>query len=76
MPCVTVSWAFDYKQPPAYHQISFEEMMAGVQDLSKYVFTNTSNTRTYFAERVNPKLLENTSADGMTILLRSFNQTH
>jgi len=63
-------------QPPSYHQISFEEMMAGVQDLSKYVHANTSNTRTYFAERVNPRLLENTDIYSMTELLRSFNQTH
>lgn len=50
--------------------------MAGVQDLSKYVVANTSNTRTYFAERVNPKLLENTDIAHMITLLRAFNQTH
>jgi len=70
MPHITI------KQSPAYHQISFEEMMAGVQDLSKYVYQNTSNTRTYFTERVNPKLLENTDIDYMASLLHSFNQTH
>ena len=70
MPYITIM------QPPSYHQISFEEMMAGVQDLSKYVHANTSNTRTYFAERVNPRLLENTDIYSMTELLRSFNQTH
>ena len=37
MPYITIM------QPPSYHQITFEEMMAGVQDLSKYVFANTSN---------------------------------
>ena len=46
MPYITI------KQSPSYHQITFEEMMAGVEDLGKYVFDNTSNTRTYFAERV------------------------
>ena len=50
--------------------------MAGIQDLSKYVYTNTSNTRTYFAERVNPKLLDNTDIGQMIALLHSFNQTH
>ena len=70
MPYITI------KQPPSYHQITFEEMMAGGQDLSKYVFANTSNTRTYFAERVNPRLLENTDIVHMTALLHSFNQTH
>jgi retron-type reverse transcriptase len=70
MPYITI------KQSPTYHQISFEEMMAGVQDLSKYVYANTSNTRTYFAERVNPKLLDNTDIGHMISLLRAFNQTH
>jgi hypothetical protein len=51
-------------------------MMAGVQDLSKYVFANTSNTRTYFAERVNSKLLANTDIDHMIGLLYAFNQTN
>jgi len=70
MPYITI------KQSPTYHQITFEEMMAGVQDLSKYVFANTTNTRTYFAKRVNPLLLENTDIGYMIDLLRSFNQTH
>ena len=70
MPYITI------KAPPAYHQITFEEMMAGVQDLSKYVFTNTSNTRTYHAGRVNPKLLENTDITRMIELLAAYNQAH
>ena len=68
MPYITI------KKPPAYHQISFEEMMAGVQDLSRYVRSNTSNTRTYFAEKVNPKLLENTNIEHMISLLQAYNQ--
>jgi len=51
-------------------------MMEGIQDLSKYVNHNTSNTRTYFAETVNPKLLENTNIEHMIGLLRSFNQSN
>lgn len=70
MPYITI------KQQPAYHQITFEQMMAGVQDLSKYVCANTSNTRTYFTGRVNPKLLENTDVNRMISVLKSFNQTH
>jgi hypothetical protein len=70
MPYITI------KQQPYYHQISFEEMMAGIQDLSQYVYANTANTRTYFAETVNPKLLENTNIAHMIFLLQTFNQTH
>ena len=68
MPYITI------KQPPAYHQISFEEMMAGVQDLSRYVRSNTSNTRTYFTDKVNPKLLENTNIEHMISFLQAYNQ--
>lgn len=70
MPYITI------KQPPIYHQITFDEMMAGIQDLSKYVYLNTSNTRTYFTENVNPRLLENTDITKMITLLASFNTTH
>ena len=70
MPYITI------KQPPAYHQITFEEMIAGVQDISKYVRSNTSNTRTYFTDRVNPKLLENTNIDHMITLLQAFNNNN
>jgi len=51
-------------------------MMAGIEDLSKYVSYNTSNTRTYFAHQVNQKLLDNTNISYMISLLTAFNQTH
>ena len=70
MPYITI------KQSPAYHQITFEEMIAGVEDLSKYISANTTNTRTHFTENVNPRLLENTDIDCMITRLHSFNQTH
>jgi len=63
------------KQPPTYHQISFEEMLAGIDDLSKYVMPNVTNTRTYWVERPNDKLLENTDIDGMIEVLKIFNQS-
>jgi len=69
MPYITI------KQPPAYHQISFEEMIAGIDDLSKYVSANTSNTRTYFTKQVNAKLLENMNISNLITLLSGFNQT-
>ena len=70
MPYITI------KQPPAYRQISFEEMIAGVQDLSKYVFANTSNTRTCYAEKLNPMLLKNTDINCMISLLTAFNSSN
>jgi len=67
MPYITI------KQQPHYHQISFEEMMAGVDDLSKYVVPNITNTRTYWVERPNNRLLENTDIESMIEDLRKFN---
>ena len=39
MPYITI------KQPPVYYQMSFEDIMAGIQDLSKYVMPNITATR-------------------------------
>jgi hypothetical protein len=55
--------------------MSFEEIMAGVEDLSKYVQPNITNTRTYFVEQPNQKLLENTDVDSMIRALKAFNHS-
>ena len=70
MPYITI------KAPPVYHQISFEEMISGIEDLSKYVMPNITNTRTYWVERPNDKLLENTDITGMIELLKETLQSH
>ncbi|MCL2698155.1 MAG: hypothetical protein FWE74_08755 [Oscillospiraceae bacterium] len=69
MPYITI------KQPPVYRQITFEEIIAGVEDLSKYVQPNIINTRTYFVEQPNLKLLENTDTKRMIEVLRVFNHS-
>ena len=69
MPFITI------KQPPVYYQMSFEEIMAGVEDLSKYVMPNVTNTRTHWVERPNPKLMENTNINKMIEVLQTFNQS-
>ena len=69
MPYITI------KQPPIYYQLTFEEMMEGVEDLSKYVQPNITNTRTYYAERPNSRLLENTNITKMIAVLREFNRS-
>jgi hypothetical protein len=70
MPYITI------KQPPVYHQITFEEIMEGIEDLSKFVQPNITNTRTHWVERPNPQLLANTNIDKMIAALKSFNQQH
>jgi len=69
MPYITI------KQPPVYYQISFEEMMAGIDDLSKYVMPNVTATRTYWVDRPNQRLLENTDTQKMLDVLKIFNHS-
>jgi len=69
MPYITV------KQPPVYYQITFEDMLAGIDDLSKYVMPNVTNTRTYWVDRPDDRLLENTDVTGMVGLLNAFNNS-
>jgi len=70
MPYITI------KQSPAYKQISFEDMLNSIVDISQYISNNTSNTRTYFVNQINQKLLDNTNINHMISLLTAFNQTH
>jgi len=69
MPYITI------KQPPVYYQMSFEDMMAGIDDLSKYVNPNITNTRTYWVDHPNQKLLENTDTQMMFDVLKMFNRS-
>ena len=69
MPYITI------KQPPVYYQMSFEDIMAGIQDLSKYVMPNITATRTYWVERPNQRLVENTDVTQMVEMLRMYNKS-
>jgi len=69
MPYITV------KQPPKHYQMTFEDIMAGVDDLSKYITQNITNTRTYFVEQPSDRLLEHTNITRMVDLLKAFNQS-
>jgi hypothetical protein len=69
MPYITI------KQPPVYYQKSFEDMMAGIDDLSKYVMPNVTNTRTLWVDRPNSRLLENTDVVKMVELLTIYNHS-
>jgi hypothetical protein len=69
MPYITI------KQPPVYYQMTFEDMMAGIDDLSKYVNPNVTNTRTYRVDYPNKRLLENTDTQMMFDVLKMFNQS-
>jgi len=69
MPYITI------KQPPKYYQMSFEDIMAGIDDLSKYVVPNVTATRTYWVDYPNKMLLENTDTQRMLDVLKIFNHS-
>jgi len=69
MPYITI------KQPPKYYQMTFEDIMAGIDDLSKYVQPNVSGTRTYWVDYPNRRLLENTDTQRMLDVLKIFNHS-
>jgi hypothetical protein len=69
MPYITI------KQPTKYYQMTFEDIMAGIEDLGKYVNPNVANTRTCWVDRPNEKLLEKTDVSRMVELLSAFNNS-
>ena len=70
MPYITI------KRPPGYIQMSFDDMLDGVDDLSKYIVSSSSATITRYYKRVNPILREHTDIDGMIAVLAAFNEKH
>ena len=69
MPYITI------KQRPIYRQMTFEDMMSEVDDLSKYVQYNETNTRTIWVDQPNQQLMEKTNFSRMIRLLKAFNQS-
>ncbi len=68
MPYITV------KQSPIYHQVSFEEIIAGEVNMDGLIRSNETNTRTYFAMEVKPKFLAQFDIDSMVLALENFCQ--
>lgn len=66
MPYITVM------QAPAYHQISFEEIISGEVNMHSMITSNDSNTRTYFSRNLSPKFLERFDFADMVSSLESF----
>lgn len=63
-------------QSPAFHQITFEEIISGAVEIPTMISANESNTRTYFATRVNQKFLDKFDFDAMIASLDQFCQRH
>lgn len=63
-------------QSPAFHQITFDEIISGVVDIPTMILPNESNTRTYFATRVNQKFLERFDLSEMISDLEKYCERH
>lgn len=66
MPYITI------KQSPAYHQISFEEIISGKVNVAPMITPNATNTRTYFSQRIKPEFIEKFDINSMILSLESF----
>lgn len=66
MPYITVS------QSPAYHQITFEEIISGEVNANCMISSNESNTRTYFSRYLNQKFLDRFDFENMIVCLETF----
>lgn len=61
------------KQSPAFHQISFDEILSGEVDIQKYIIPNSTSTRTFVSEHINESFLAKFDFDAMTNALIAFN---
>lgn len=59
-------------QSPAYHQLSFEEVLSGNIDIRGPINKNESNTRTWYTYDVNKKLLKYFDINAMVAALKAF----
>lgn len=68
MPYITIM------QSPAYHQITFEEIISGEVNMNVMVNSNETNTRTYFSRNLRPAFLERFDFPDMIAALENFNE--
>lgn len=66
MPYVTVM------QSPAFHQITFEEVLSGSIDINAIVNTNEHNTRTYFSKELKQEFIDKFDIYSMIARLKVF----
>lgn len=66
MPYITI------RQSPAYHQITFDEIIAGTTNIAPLITSNESNTRTHFSEFLDYAFLERFNFENMIDKLEKF----
>lgn len=67
MPYITIV------QSPRFHQISFDDIIAGVVDMNQVVIDNHTNTRTRYVKDISIKMLEQFNFEQMLRELKLFN---
>jgi hypothetical protein len=60
-------------QSPRYYQLSLDDLIDGIIKETAFDDYGTSNTRTYIADKVSEKRLENIDVESMIAYLREFN---
>lgn len=70
MPYITV------QQSPIYYQITLDDILDNVVDLSKVIVPNKSNTRTVYKSYLTPEFLERFDFDTIIKTLDDFNYTY
>lgn len=70
MPYVTLPLA------PVYRQLTFEELLRHEIDVSRPVYTNESNTRTYFTDAPSDDLVRKANVPHLVRRLEDFRQTY
>lgn len=63
-------------QSPAYHQLTFEEVLFGGNSVPTLINNNTSNTRTKYVPYIPLDYLEKFDIDGMILALKRFCDVH
>lgn len=71
------------RQSPKYHQMTLEEFLFGDENMSKYINSNETNTRTYevdtvsyrLFDRLYPKAIKGTVITALIATLENFNET-
>lgn len=64
-------------QSPRYHQMTLDDLLDNnITDISKYIDSMSSNTRTHIVDHVNEKKLNSIDVESMISILKEFNQKH
>ena len=65
-----------FKQSPMYRQMTLEELLCGDAPLPTLINENTSNTKTYEVDHINPKFINSINVGELIKILINFNHRY